>query len=414
MQLNDKNIKRVLTAATCALLGTNVHAQDDTPWSFDTALMYYGETDRVTAIEGIISATKEFEDEHFLNLKLTYDTLTGASATGAVPQNEIQTFTRPSGNGSYDIKAGETPLDDTFKDTRAQFNAQWTQPLNENYLASAGVHVSNEYDYFSFGVNGNIARYFNQKNTTVSLGLSYSNDTIKPNGGLPVPFAPMLPAGTEPNRLGDSDDKVTTDILIGLTQVINRRMIMQFNYSYSKADGYLTDPFKVVSVVDNNGMVLENLYENRPDTRVKQSVYWQAKYHFTDSVIDFSHRYMWDDWNIKSNTFDVKYRMMFQDSYIEPHVRYYMQDAAKFYRPFALQGETAKYQSADYRIGEMTGLTLGIKYGIPLDNDQELSFRLEFFQQTPTNTGFEQPGILADLDLNPSVEAVVLQMNYSF
>jgi len=43
-----------------------------------------------------------------------------------------------------------------------------------------------------------------------------------------------------------------------------------------------------------------------------------------------------------------------------------------------------------------------------------LSFRLEFFQQTPTNAGFEQPGILADLDLNPSVEAVVLQMNYSF
>lgn len=414
MQLKNNNIKQLLTVATCALLGSTAQAAEESPWSIDTALMYYGETDRVTAVEGIISGTKEYSDDHFLNLKFTLDSLTGASANGAVPQNKVQTFTRPSGNGSYDVDAEETPLDDTFKDTRVQLNAQWSQPLSENYLGSAGVHLSKEYDYLSLGFNANIAREFNQKNTTVSLGFAYSNDTIEPEGGIPTPFSAMLSAGSEPNRMGSDDDKTTADLLFGVTQIINRRMLMQVNYSYSQVDGYLTDPFKVISVVNNNGEALEQLYENRPDSRTKQSIYWQTKYHFATSILDFSYRYMWDDWEIQSNTFDVKYRIPIGKSYVEPHVRYYMQEAAEFYRPFIKEGDIHHYASADYRIGEMTGLTLGMKYGMPLENGKEVSFRLEYFTQTPKNAGFEAPGILANLDLYEGVDALILQMNYSF
>lgn len=418
MQLknNNKNLKQMLTVATCALLGANAQAEEINDWAFDTALMYYGETDRVTAVEAIIAGTKEFSDEHFLNLKLTVDTLTGASANGAVPQNNVQTFTRPSGNGSYDIKAGETPLDDTFKDTRVQLNAQWTQPLGEDYLGSVGVHLSKEYDYLSLGLNGNIARYFNQKNTTVSVGLSLSNDTIEPEGGLPIALSSMLPPDSDgSNRDGSDDDKTTVDLLFGVTQVINRQMIMQLNYSLSQVDGYLTDPFKIVSVVNNNGEALDQLYESRPDSRTKNSIYWQTKYHLTDSIIDFSYRYMWDDWEITSSTFDVKYRFPIGDSYLEPHVRYYMQEAAEFYQPFLMEGDTLpKYVSADYRIGEMDGLTVGLKYGMSLKNNSELSFRLEYFQQSPTNPGFEEPGQLKELELYESVEAIIAQVSYSF
>jgi hypothetical protein len=57
-----------------------------------------------------------------LNLKLTIDSLTGASATGAAAQPNVQKFTRPSGEGSYQTQAGQTLLDDTFKDTRVQLN----------------------------------------------------------------------------------------------------------------------------------------------------------------------------------------------------------------------------------------------------------------------------------------------------
>ncbi|WOH37936.1 DUF3570 domain-containing protein [Thalassotalea fonticola] len=436
MQLDkNSNLKLLLSTATCSLFGNGAQAEEDNNWKIDTALMYYGETDRVTAVEGIIAGTKEFSDEHFLNLKVTIDSLTGASPNGAIAQPEVQTFTRPSGDGSYVVKSGETPLDDTFKDTRLQVNAQWSQPLGRSYLSSAGLHASKEYDYLSLGANASLSRYFNQKNTTVSLGVAYSNDTIEPEGGIPVPFTEVdwqqgaiehtdddfedeeednNRASNKPT-LGADDTKDTLDLLLGLSQVINRRMIMQFNYSYSQVDGYMTDPFKVISVVNSNGESQRQLYEQRPDSRTKESVYWQTKYHFDRTVLDFSYRYMWDDWEIKSHTFDVRYYIPFYDGYLEPHVRYYMQEAADFYRTFLLDNEsTPEFASADYRVGEMDGLTLGIKYGVPLKDGKEFSFRLEFFQQTPTNPGFEEIGVLQDVELFERVEAVIAQVSYSF
>lgn len=424
MQLTNKkpNVAKLLTLATCSLLGTApdaIAAEDTNQWRFDTALMYYGESERVTAVEGIIAASKEFSDQEFLNLKLTLDTLTGASANGAVAQPNVQTFTRPSGRGSYDIEAKDTPLDDTFRDSRVQVNAQWSQPLAENYLGSVGAYVSSEHDYFSLGFNANIAREFYNKNTTLSFGIAAAQDQISPEGGLPTPFSEMLAVqdgnANGLNRLGADDDKTTVDLLFGLTQVINRKMIMQFNYSYSQVDGYQTDPYKIVSVVDNNGYALRQLYESRPDSRNKNSVFWQTKYHLTNSVIDFSYRYLWDNWDVKSHTFDVRYHIPLEGAYIEPHVRYYQQQAAEFYQPFLLDGEpTPENISADYRVGEMNGLTLGVKYAMELEGDSELAFRLEFFQQTPTNPGFETPGVLADVELFESVSAVVAQISYSF
>lgn len=416
----NKNISQLLTLATCTLLGTTAQAEEQKDWAFDTALMYYGETDRVQAAELVIAGTKEFEDEHFLNLKLTVDSLTGASANGAVPQPNIQTFTRPSGNGSFQTPAKETPLDDTFHDTRVQLNAQWTQPLAQDYRVSGGLHISKEYDYLSLGLNGSIARDFNLKNTTLSAGFAYTNDTISPEGGIPIAFEEMLPPVGESNgglnRIGDDDDKTTIDLLLGVTQVINRQTIMQFNYSYSQVDGYLTDPFKVVSVVDNNGIAQQQLYENRPDTREKNSIYWQTKYHFlSNSIIDFSYRYFWDDWDITSHTIDTRFRVPLGNHYIEPHIRYYTQEAADFYQPFQLSNAALpNYMSADYRVGKMNGITLGVKYGIPMKNNTELSFRLEFFQQSSKSNGDELPRVLNDLDLYPSVDAIIAQVNYSF
>jgi len=445
MQLTDKvnsknkptaNIKAALTMATCALLGTDAIAQgkDDKAWDIDTAVLYYGETDRVTATEAVISGTKEFEDDHFLNLKFTVDVLTGASANGAVAQPNVQTFTRPSGNGQFDVAAGETPLDDTFRDTRLQLNAQWTQPWTDNSRVSAGIHLSKEYDYLSLGLNTNLAFDFNNKNSTLSFGVSHFKDTFSPEGGIPEPFEPMVLGAyfdeddyknrdddddddySENQRLVSEDNKSTTDLLIGFTQVINRRMLMQLNYSHSLVDGYLSDPFKVLSIVSSDGLTQDLVYENRPDKRTKQSVYWQTKYHFDNSIIDTSYRYMWDDWDIKSHTVDTRFRYFLgDDSYIEPHIRYYHQQAAEFYQPFLNADEALpEFASADYRIGEMSAYTIGFKYGTKLDNGHDFSFRLEYYAQRPTDAGFAQPGALAGLDLYSGVDAIVAQVSYSF
>jgi len=255
-KIDKINIKSALTVATVALLGTSSLAQaessstssaQDSSWEFDSAFLFYSEVDRVSAGEAILNAKKTFDNDEVLNLKLTIDTLTGASANGAVAQPTVQTFTRPSGNGQYDIAAGDTPLDDTFHDTRVQLNGQWTQPLAPDYTVSGGFHLSKEYDYLSLGINGNIAVDFDRKNSTFSAGFSYFQDTFTPEGGIPNPLTSMLIGNSDAStwddsfaqtRIGSEDDKTTTDILLGFTQVINRRMLMQFNYSYSMVDGY--------------------------------------------------------------------------------------------------------------------------------------------------------------------------------
>lgn len=419
------NIKAALSIATGALLGTEQSAKaQDGDWEYDTAFLYYSEAGRVSAAEAIVSASKVFENDEILNVKLTIDALTGASANGAVAQPEAQTFTRPSGNGQYQVQAGETPLDDTFHDTRVQLNGQWTQLLIPNYTASIGAHISKEYDYLSLGVNANLAYDFNKKNSTLSIGLSHFHDTISPEGGIPVPGSSMLTELEEgqnwgrefaKTRLRDKDDKATSDVLLGFTQVINRRMITQFNYSYSRVSGYLTDPFKVLSLVNTSGFTQDLLYEHRPGKRSKQNIFAQVKYHFKEVILDTSYRYMWDDWQIKSHTLDMRLRVPLSDiSYIEPHIRLYHQGAAGFYRPFLTEGEPLPlYASADYRVGEMTAYTLGFKYGT-LINDKALAFRLEYYRQNPKNAGFEEPGVLAEQELYESVNAIIAQVSYSF
>ncbi|XQW86242.1 DUF3570 domain-containing protein [Thalassotalea piscium] len=430
----QKNIKNLLSTATCALLGATTvqHAQaaDTTQanadqWQFDTALMYYGETDRVTAVEAIIAGQKQFSNDEILSLKLTVDTLTGASANGAVAQQSPQTFTRPSGNGQYQIKNGETPLDDTFKDTRLQVSGQWTQPLTENYIWSIGGNLSKEYDYLSAAINSNIARDFNKKNTTLSAGVSFAFDKITPEGDIPNAFNAMVIGDVDSEsfeqafnatRQDSSDNKTTTDLLLGITQIINRNMLVQLNYSYSASSGYMTDPFKVLSVVDQQGISQEYLYENRPDTRKKHAFFGQVKYHFDTTILDTSYRYMTDDWDIDSHTVDAKYIIPLSNGHtIEPHVRFYTQTAAEFYKPFLLEGQVLpQFASADYRIGEMDTMTVGIKYGMPLAGGEHLSFKLEYYRQTPKSDGTQAIGQLNEVELYPKVDAIMAQISYSF
>ena len=111
MQLTKSGtIAQALAGATCALLGLNTQAGEPGSWDFDTAVLYYGEDNgRVQALEPVVAATRYFADEQQLGIKLTLDSLTGASPNGATPSDQPQTFTRPSGKGSYTIAPGEAP-----------------------------------------------------------------------------------------------------------------------------------------------------------------------------------------------------------------------------------------------------------------------------------------------------------------
>ena len=433
----DKTLTSILASAGCALLAglpTQTQAAELDKWDIDTAALIYAEgDDRVMAFEPVISATRNFDSETKLNLKLALDTLTGASPNGATPSDQPQTFARPSGNGTYTTAATEQPLDDTFRDTRAAFSATWSAPLNRDWAYSAGGYLSSEHDYQSVGVNGSLSRYLNQKNTTLTLGINLSSDSINPEGGVPVGMSRMANPGSgsydtdfDNSRDGSSETKQIFDIIAGVTQVIDRNTLMQFNYSLSSSSGYLTDPYKIVSVIDDaaganfggnladgNGNIY--VYEERPDTRLKHALYWQGKRQLSNGdIADISYRFMTDDWGINSHTLEFRYRWDLGQSYLEPQVRWYSQSAADFYERYltASNYQTQEAVSADYRLGEMDAWTLGIKYGHRLSGDREWYGRLAFYQQT--NSGDNGFGKLQTQELYPETTATMLTFGYRF
>ena len=415
MQLDKKNKNKVydlIALASCSLLGVSTPAlaggsnADD--WKVDTAVLYYDETDRVNAVESAISVSKDLGGEKILSGKITIDTLSGSSHNGASVSDYEQTFTSPSGETSYVIAPGEVPLDPNFKDERTAFNLQMSQPLNRVTNIEYGAAFSTETDYKSLSVNASVIRDFNQRNTTLSAGLSFAQDEISPRDGVPVSYSLM-----SDNVKSGSDNKSTVDLLMGVTQVINRNTIMQFNYGLGHSAGYHNDPYKIVSIIsDDIGKPLDYLFESRPESRMKHSLYWETKHHFENDMIDFSLRLMADDWGVNSQTLDMHYRWNISDQYyLEPHVRYYTQSAADFYQyeisngGLSAEQVAAKYKkegtdvTADYRLGNLDTTTMGIKWGAELFENHQLTSRIELYQQSGDSK-------VADVD------AIIFQIGY--
>ena len=433
-QGKQKSVTATLAAATCTLLGTApaapVQAQEEPAWDFNTALLYYGEdNNRVQDLSLNILSKRYFVDDRSLSLGLTVDTLTGATPNGAIRQGVPQTFTRPSGSSVYTIPANELPLDDTFKDTRVALTAGWEQPLGRLWKTSVGLSGSSEYDYTHLGFNGSLSRDFNNRNTTVSAGIAVAHDTLDPVGGTPIPFAPMLDVGDTGNKTGN-ETKDVVDAVLGVTQVISRNLLVQLNYSFSNSSGYLTDPYKILSLVDGTtgdtitrvpapgaeGPSHEFRFERRPDERTKHSVYGQAKYYMGGKVLDASYRYMTDDWDIVSHTVDLRLRWPLGEySYLEPHLRFYTQSEADFYRISLVDGvELPAYASADYRLGNFDAITAGLKYGWKTRGGNEVSVRAELYQQTGTIPGNLLVGNQVGRETYPDLNAIILQFSYRF
>jgi hypothetical protein len=428
MQLK-KPIGATLATATCGLLGAlpsaPVAAQESPKWESDTSLLYYGEDDsRVTDASLFTSIRRVLDEDRSFDFSLTVDSLTGATPNGAAPSSGVQTFTNASGNSAYIIAPGEQPLDTEFLDTRVALTGNWQQSLGEAMRWSAGFSASDEYDYLHLGVQGRLERDFNLKNTTVYVGAAYGKDDMNPVGGTPIGLAPMLEVDNDSNKAGD-DSKDVMDVLVGVTQVLSRRSLIEVAYSYGKSDGYLSDPYKFLSVVDPvTGLPVPGpvgsglnryLYEHRPDVRTKQSLFAEWRHAFDRDSMAVSLRLMDDDWGVTSQTVDARYRWnMSAASYVEPHLRYYKQGEADFYRTVLFDGAPLpEHASADYRLADSEAFTAGVKYGHRMARG-EWSVRLEYYQQTAEPSAGSVVGDLANHDLIPDLNAVIVQFGYKF
>lgn len=414
-------------AAACALAGVSASAR---AVDVETAVMVYSEADRVAALEPVIQMTHALSPTRTLGLKLVLDALTGASPNGAVPSTQAKTFTRPSGSSSYTVAPNTTPLDDAFSDRRGELDLSLEQRYGLLTRASYGVHGSVEQDYLSGGASVVFKREFDRRNRMLTLGLSIGLDSVRPRGGTPAALAEMAAPGEgededlredDEGEGGGSELKSTADFLLGVTQILDRSTVVQLNYSANRASGYLNDPYKFVSMVEPAtgtapGEPVRQLYEGRPDARLKQSLFGRVKRHLGRDILDLSYRYLWDDWGVRSQTVALHYHLRAWEALgIEPQVRWYDQSAADFYRHSLVDGEALPADaSADPRLAAFSAWTYGLKLRHRLASGHEISLRGERYQQHGEDHPADAIGQLRHQDLFPDLDAFMVELAYRF
>ena len=179
---------------------------------------------------------------------------------------------------------------------------------------------------------------FNKKNTTLLYGGAYTHDII------------------DANTMESSDTKETMDVLLGVTQLINPKTFFTVNLTLSRADGYMSDPYKVVEL---NGQLVS---EKRPDTKDKFIVFTSLNHFFSsvEGAAELSYRLYNDTFGINANTVQLAwFQKLGRQFILSPSVRYYDQNAADFY-DVRFTGDPENY-SSDYRVSALKSMGYGLK-----------------------------------------------------
>lgn len=413
-----------LRAAACLLLaagapaaataGTAADSASATPsWQFDGSALVYGEQDRNNVLEPVGRITRLLPNGQRLSAQLALDAISGASPSGALPSGQatVQTTTSASGRVSTSTSVGQMPTS-RFRDLRGALDLGWQLPLGALAVPSIGLHASRERDYQSLGVNGKLSIDLMQRLATLTVGGGFNRDGVFPVGGTRVPLdstGALLGGGTNDKRV------VTT--LLGLSRILTRRWMVGVNVSQTRETGFLTEPYKVVSVLDPaTGYAVGQLTEKRPSSRLREDVLTSSVYHLARDVLYASHRYYWDDWGVRSNTIDLKYRRgIGEESFVQPHVRLYAQSAADFFRFAVVQGASLpRFMSADDRLGPLRTATVGATYGFHLPAyPGEFTARAEYIRQWGKGHPADALGVQRTFDLFPGVNIGSLLVGYS-
>jgi hypothetical protein len=325
-----------LTTSALLLPGL-ARAQDQERWGIDYGFSMYSEDD-LAASKLQAGSRERYEiethqlqmraplgDRIDLGLDLVEETMSGATPW----------FVEPNAQGEpVQVMTGAS-----VEDQRSDVLLRGTYLFDTARTSLTGGY-SIEDDYRAINAGFGSEHDFNEKNTTFSWGSSVSFDDIDPT--------PTL-VNADPAR----EDKRTISVFTGLSQVINRSSIVQSTFTYQNGSGFLSDPYKLVSVAGTN------LPDSRPDSRNQFA--WLTRYrrHFSSlsGALHADYRLYVDDWDVTSHTLELAwYQMMWDTLAIIPSVRYYTQSEAEFYGPYFTSSPGDDF-SSDYRLSPYGALS---------------------------------------------------------
>ncbi len=294
-----------------------------------------------------------------LNAEFVYDAISGATPTGGPPL----------------AGSNQVPLAH-MEDERWAGNISSAIRWGGNQTTTPQFAYSLEGDYESVGLSLNHTIDFNDKNTTLALGLAYTHDTIMPEFWY-----------------GDREYKNGGDALVGLTQLLGPKTLFTANLTVGTAHGYLADPYKGFRFTDYPDPT--TLFpENRPSDRTKEIGYFSLTHFVTPlkGSAELSYRIYHDSYGILSHTVTLSwFQKLGKHVILSPMFRFADQNEADFYA-VQLPGDPQlppgdpfyvpipKYYSADYRLSALQTFTYGISATVKIKDRVSLDLSYQRYE----------------------------------
>lgn len=267
----------------------------------------------------------------------------GVTASGPAFLVRKSLTDRISLNGSYYVDMVSNASIDVvttaskFKETRNAYEVGADYVVRDT-LMSLKLSRSDEPDYLSDALSADISQEVFGGMTTVSMGFTRGSDDVYKKAD--PEFA---------------DEVTRWQYRLGVTQILSTRLLASANFEAVSEDGFLGSPYRVARVF---GAAVP---ERNPRARNSRALEFRAVYDMgSRDAIRGSYRYFWDNWDIKSHTFEVGYDRHVAEGWIAGgHVRYYMQDQALFYSDNATT-ET-RYISRNRQLSKFNDVAIGAK-----------------------------------------------------
>ena len=225
----------------------------------------------------------------------------------------------------------------TIHDSRTETGVSVTR-YGDDHSVGLTLTRSEEDDYEALSPALSGEWTFNDALTTLSVGLSWSSDVVRP---------------TDAALFGrvSREERRSRSASAGVSQVIDRSSAVYAGLSVTRHAGYLSDPYKLRDV--------------RPGERLERalSIRYRRFLDGPDAAVHVDYRYFDDDWGIDSHTLHTSwYQNLGPWFQVVPNVRWYSQSEADFYRPvdkFDLPLDV--HQSSDFRLSAYGAFTFGVK-----------------------------------------------------
>jgi Protein of unknown function (DUF3570) len=301
---------------------------------------YREEDGRITVVTESGSVNQDVGPNGHIQLSGTLDAVAGATPTG-----------RAAPDGSSQVPLAE------IESRRKAWNGDYSQQI-QNFNIDAAFSESRESDYVSWGWAVNTLTDFNEKNTTVRLGVAGTYDRVE------VIFGPgYLP-------------KHSNDAILGVTQLLSPTTFVTVNLSLGRSTGYLSEPYKIVeeAVQIFPGVFLDEEFgENTPNARNRATLFVSLNHSFSavHAAVEGSYRFYADSFGIVAHTAQLTWLQHLGSKVIlAPFVRFYTQTSARFYYYdinqtsiplFRMPFGVAPYYSADFRLSAEDTTSYGLK-----------------------------------------------------